>query len=125
MEALLHCFSLLILMSICQERLADCIANGTEEFTNQGNHQRVSYEMICLWVFEVLKTVAKPKFVISRFGSVVTLNGKMTIKLYSKLRDTIPNPAVPIETILEANETLLELEEAIIDVVKELHKMLA
>ena len=34
----------------------------------------------------------------------------------------IPNPAVPIETILEVNEMSLELEEATIDLVKELHE---
>ena len=55
-------------------------------------------------------------------GSVGTLNGKIPIKLYSWLHDTILNPAVPTETILEVNKSLLELEEATIDVVKELQK---
>ena len=50
---------------ILREKWGECIANATEEFTKQGKCRCVSYKMVCHWVFEVRKTVAKSEFVVS------------------------------------------------------------
>lgn len=51
--------------------------------------------------------------------------GKKNQKLHSRLHDTILNQYLAIETILEVNEMLLELEEATMNVVDDLNmKML-
>lgn len=103
---------------ILKERWADWFTNCTEEFTKQGNRRRASYEMICQWIIEAWKVVAKPEFVVSGFQQCgyIEWDGDYQ-KLHSRLRDTILNRAVPIETILEVNEMLLELEEANMDIV--------
>ena len=51
--------------------------------------------------------------------------GKKNQKLHSRLHDTILNQYVAIETILEVNEMLLELQEATMNVVDDVNmKML-
>ena len=103
---------------ILKERWADWITNSTEESTKQGNRRRASYEMNCQWTFEVWEMVAKPEFVISGFQQCgyIEWNGDYQ-KLHSRLRDTILNRTAHIETNLEVDEMLLELEEANMDIV--------
>ena len=98
---------------ILKERWAEWIACGIEEFTKQGNRRCASYEMLCQWVRQAWKAVTKPAFTMSGFKQCGYIKWDDDHhKLYSRLRDTILNQAVPIEAILGVNEMLLELEEA-------------
>lgn len=53
----------------------------------------------------------------SAYSGRVRTFGQKNQKLHSRLHDTILNQYVAIETILEVNEMLLELEEATMNVV--------
>ena len=75
--------------------------------------RRASYEMVTNWIHEKRKKVATPAYIIDGFRQCgyIELNGDHQ-NLHSRLRDTILNREVPIETILEVNEMLCQLEEA-------------
>lgn len=67
-------------------------------------------------MFEARETIAKPEFVVSLLWPCANIWEKNQ-RLHSRLHDTILNQYVAIETILEVNEMLLELEETTMNVV--------
>ena len=79
--------------------------------------------MICQWVFEVCKKVAKLELVVSGYRQYSYIEWENYYqKLHLRLPDTILNRTVPTETILELNEMLLDVEETTMDVVIEVHE---
>ena len=85
------------------------MAHGIEEFTKNGNRRRASYDLLAAWIFAAWKQVSQP-FIIDAFRECgyIEWNGNHK-NLHSRLRDTIMNREVPIETIIEINDFLLEL----------------
>ena len=64
--------------------------------------------------------VAKPEMVVSGFPLCVYIEWENDYQnLNSRLNGIILNGAVPIETVLEINEMLLELEETAMDVLND------
>eukprot|EP00795_Rhopilema_esculentum_P007267 gene7267-12954_t len=97
---------------ILKERWGEWIACGTEEFTKQGNRRRASYVMLCQWVLQAWKAVAKPAFIVSGFKQCGYIEWDDDYhKLHSRFRDTILNRAVPREAILELEEASNEIYE--------------
>ena len=84
------------------------MAHGIEEFTENGNRRRDSYDLVVTWIFDTWKQVAKPVFVIGGFrkcGYIEWVDNHEN--LHSRLRDTMLN----MQTTIMADEYEIDADK--------------
>lgn len=88
-----------------KDKWADWI-NCEVEYTRTGKRKRASYEMVAKWAHEAWKKVPN-EIIFSGFKQCgyIEWNGNLDV-LYSRLKETITNRAVPLSLILEVEEMI-------------------
>ena len=111
-----------------KEKSEDWIVNGDAKFTEKGNRNRASYQLVAEWAYDTWKKVANDELIIKGFRkcSYIEHDGE-TSNLHSRLQETMKKREVPEEIIQGVNEFLeemmaLQLDEEMPDEEVELSK---